>query len=163
MKKTLIIENATIFWLNFAGQERQFNPPGRRTFCVEIDEDLANQLQEDGWNVKVRPPREEGDEARYHLQVELKFTDNPIYDPDVEVIANGVMRKLTESDVHILDEAEIINVDLEINPHDWGTKRNGERAIKAYVKRLYVTIQPNLFDIKYGNYINPADDVPFDV
>ena len=59
-KKSMIIENANIFWLNFSGAERQYNPPGRRNFCVDLDEELAQQLMSEGWNVHVREPREEG-------------------------------------------------------------------------------------------------------
>lgn len=160
-KKTMIIENANIFWLNFSGAERQYNPAGRRNFCVDLDEELANQLIAEGWNVHVRPPREEGQDTKYHIQVELRFNhDMPVYDPEVYLIAGQNMKRLSEEEVHILDDAEILNVDLEINPHDWGSAKGGDPAIKAYVKKLYVTIQPNLFDLKYANLQNP-DDLTF--
>lgn len=159
-KNTMLIENANIFWLNFAGQERQYNPAGRRNFCVDIDEELAQQLISEGWNVKVREPRDEGEVTKYHIQVELRYNpSNPIYDPEVFLKVEGESgaRKLREDELYILDDAEITNVDLEINPHDWGSPKNGVPAIKAYVKRMGITIQPNLFDIKYAT--NP--EMPF--
>lgn len=161
-KKTMIIENANIFWLNFSGAERKYNPAGRRNFCVDIDEELARQLIAEGWNIKIREPIEEGQDTKYHFQCELRFNkENPAYDPEVYLIADQKMTRLYESDVHILDDAEILNVDLEINPHDWGTAKGEAPAIKAYVKKMYVTIQPNIFDIKYAGFQTP-DELPFD-
>lgn len=160
-KKTMIIENANIFWLNFSGAERQFNPAGRRNFCIDLDPELAQQLIEEGWNVKIREPKEEGQETKYHIQAEVRFNEDPRFDPEVYIITGDSMRRIGESEIHILDDAEILNVDLEINPHDWGTPKTGRPAIKAYIKKLYVTIQPNIFDVKYADYQNPVDGLPF--
>nr|DAN82868.1 MAG TPA: FMRP KH0 domain [Caudoviricetes sp.] len=45
----LTLENARIFFKDFSAEGRFAN--GKRTFCVEVPEDLVDQLQRDGWNL----------------------------------------------------------------------------------------------------------------
>ena len=55
------IENAKIRFRNFSGKEGRFNPAGRRNFCVFLDDDTANDLKDEGWNIKWLNPRAEDD------------------------------------------------------------------------------------------------------
>ena len=57
----LMIENAKIIFRNFAGKEGMYNAEGDRNFCVLLEDDLAEQLVKDGWNVKTLRAREEDD------------------------------------------------------------------------------------------------------
>ena len=68
----LVIDHADIFWTNFRGEEKVakstgkiVNMKGQRNFNVYIyDNDLAEELIDTGWNVRILPPRNEGDEGR---------------------------------------------------------------------------------------------------
>jgi hypothetical protein len=59
IKNNIVIEGARIGFRNFSGKEGQYNPPGRRNFCVFLDDDLAKTLEEDGWNVRWLQPKED--------------------------------------------------------------------------------------------------------
>jgi hypothetical protein len=145
MPNNIAIENARILFRNFGGRESRFNLAGRRNFCVVIpDDDMAERLSEDGWNVKRLRPKDEGDEATPYLQVAVAFNSYP---PKIVLISGGNKTYLDESTVDMLDWADIQNVDLVVRPYQWEV--NGTGGIKAYVKSMYVTIDQDVFAEKY--------------
>lgn len=144
MLNNISIEGAKIIFRNFSGEPGKFNAKGVRSFCVLLDTEFANQLMDDGWNVKYLTPREVGDEPQAYLQVSVKYDYKP---PRVVVITSRKKTLLDEDTVGTLDWAEIQNVDLIITPYEWEV--NGKHGIKAYLKSLYVTIVEDEFEDKY--------------
>ena len=149
MAKQLNIAGARIGFKNFTGLEGAYNKEGERSFAVFLDDELAERLLEDGWNVKFPKPREltsdEEDTRQPHLAVEVAFGKFP---PKIVTITNDIPKVLSEEEVSTLDWLEIENVDLVINPYHWSV--NGNSGVKAYLKAIYLTIESDMFSQKYG-------------
>lgn len=142
----LVLENAKIICPNFSGEAGKFNPAGNRNFCVIIeDEELAQQLKEDGWNVRYLPQRDD-DPPKAYIQVAVKFGDYP---PQIVLISKKGKTILTEDKVNILDWADKKSADMIIRPHVWSV--SGKSGVKGYLKNLYVTLQENEFEEKYAD------------
>ena len=165
INKNITIENARIGFRNFSGKEGRYNPAGRRNFCVFLESDIAPALQEDGWNIKYLQPREAGDEPQAYLQVAVSYANIP---PKIVLISGEGKTVLNETNINMLDWAEISNVDLIIRPYNYDV--NGKTGVKAYCKTMYVTIEEDEFEKKYYDVPDSAanslkdedlDDIPF--
>jgi hypothetical protein len=144
----LTIEDATIIYRNFSGKEGQYNAKGDMNFCVVLEPDIATRLRADGWNVKTREPREEGDEAFDYIKVTVSY--NPkARPPKVVLITHKGKTDLTEDMVSMLDWVEIDTVDLIISPYSWTIR--GESGISAYLRTMYMTIVESPLDLKYAD------------
>lgn len=154
----LKIEDARIIFRNFSGAETKYNRAGNRNFCVIIDSaDIAQQLINDGWNVKTLAPRDEDEEVRYYIPAAVSFKNIP---PKIYMILGNNKVMLDEESIDILDTSDIITVDVILRPYCWDLG-NGKSGVKAYVKTMYVTVEKDEFADKYAEDECPEEDIPF--
>ena len=137
----LQIDDARIIYRNFSGIGSKFNREGDRNFAIYIgDEDVANELRDRGWNVKIKPPREDGDDPFMFLPVKIKFNDRG---PSVYLVTGNKKTPLNENTASCLDDIDILSVDLDIRPYDWDV--NGKTGRTAYLQSIWVTQEVDRF------------------
>lgn len=138
----LQINDARIIFRNFAGEGSKFNRQGDRNFAVIIeDQETADELVERGWNVKIKPPRDEDDSPFMFLPVKVKFNDRG---PAVYLKSgNATPVKLDEETIDCLDEIDILNVEVDIRPYNWEV--NGKTGRTAYLQSIFVTQEVDRF------------------
>lgn len=147
----LQFDDAHIIYRNFSGAPSKFNREGDRNFAIIIpDQELADALIEEGWNIKIKPPREDGDSPFMYLPVKIKFTDRG---PKVYLLSGKARNVLTEETVGMLDDIDILSVDIDIRPYDWEV--NGKAGRTAYLQAMHVTQRVDRFAERY------ADENPF--
>lgn len=148
----LQIDDARICFRNFRGEGSMYNAEGARSFSLVIPTaEMAEALQNNkneygvGWNVKIRPPREAGEEPFMHLPVKVKYTDRSA--PRVYLISGGNKTELNEDTIGMLDDIDIRSVDLDIRPYD-GEGRFGPHRT-AYLSAIYVVQEVDRFASRF--------------
>lgn len=142
----LLIEDARIIFRNFTGKEGPYNREGDRNFCVLLEPELAEELAQDGWNVRTLKAREEDDDPQPYIQVSVGYKVRP---PIISMITSRGRTALSEDELELLDWVDIRQVDLIINPYEWNV--NGKGGIKAYLKSFFVTIEEDALVLKYAD------------
>ena len=152
-KGILQIDDARIIYRNFSGAPSKFNREGDRNFAVVIDdEDICDALVNDGWNVKIKPPREEGDDPFMFLPIKIKFNDRG---PRVYLKTGRNVNKLDEETVSILDNVDILSVDLDVRPYDWEV--NGKEGRTAYLQSMQVEQEIDRFAERFAEEEYPEE------
>lgn len=146
-RAVLQIDDCRIIHRNFEGRKSMYNKEGDRNFSVVInDQEIADQLMDAGYNVRIKPPREEGDSPFMYLPVKVKFNDNG---PLVYLVTNDKMTQLNADTVSCLDKISIRSVDLDINPYDWTVTGNSGRS--AYLGSMRVVQSIDRFMQEYND------------
>ena len=141
----ITLRDVHILFPNFSGAPTKFNKKGgKRTFCIRLNDQLADKLRKDGYNVKPLKTRE-GEDPAYYLTIAVEFSNIP---PRIIQISSRGRVELTEDLVELLDSAEIESVDITINPYSW--ELDGRSGVKAYLRSMYVTLYEDELDIAYN-------------
>ena len=147
------IDDARIVYRNFSGAPSKFNREGDRNFAVVIPhQEIADRLLEDGWNVKIKPPRDEDDAPFMFLPVQIKFNDRG---PIVYLKTGDRLNKLDEESVDCLDHVDISSVDMDLRPFDWEV--NGKTGRSAYLQSICVHQEIDRFMDRYASEEYPGE------
>jgi hypothetical protein len=156
------LENVRMIWRNFAGEEKPMNNKGKRNFAIPLDEELALQLRDIGWNIgdnskKVADGRAE--ELLYHLSVTVKMDGKR--PPKIWMITRSKNRRtpLDEDTVMLLDVAEFELVDVILRPFNWDVQ--GKQGVAAYLKTLFAVLREDELELKYQDV--PVEGAPLEL
>ena len=137
----LQINDARIIYRNLRGEGSKVNREGDRNFAVVIpNQELADELLDRGWNVKIKEPRDEGEVPFRYLPVKVKCNAH---------------RELSEDMVSIVDEIDIRSVNLDVRPYDWEV--NGKTGRTAYLQSMEVIQEIDRFAARYAEEESPEE------
>ena len=145
----ILIENARLLFRNFSGLVTPYNAAGDRNFSVVLDPATAEELAEDGWNVKWPKPLADGTVLDPTLAVAVSYKFRA---PRVIMVSGstGHQVELDEETIALLDDVDIVSADMYLRASHW-TLANGASGTKAYLKKIYVTIEEDELDRKYAS------------
>ena len=145
-KDILEIEDARIIYRNFEGVASKFNREGDRNFAVIVPNDeIKDILVEAGWNVKIKPPRDEDDTPFMFIPVKVKFNNRG---PAAYLRSGETVTRLNEETIGILDEIDIQSVSMDLRPYDWDV--NGKTGRTAYLQAIDVIKNIDRFGDMYA-------------
>ena len=157
-KNMLRIDGAKILggtFRNFSGRPDKYNPNGKRSFAIRIEDEeikdaLLNDVNEFGvpWNVKIKPPREDGDDALMFLKVGVKFNDRG---PAIYLQSGNAMNRLDEEDIDQLDNIDIEYADLDIRPYDGESVTGPFRAAYLQSMCIHQAMPRDRFAARFAN------------
>lgn len=154
------IDGARIIYRNFSGRGTQYNREGDRNFCVVIeDQETADKLIDEGFNVKIKQPREEGENPFMYMKVNVKYhpktSDLARLNPTAVLISGRNRNTLDEESICCLDSIDIANVDMDLSGSNWKIQDRSGRS--AYLSKIYVTQEIDRFASRYAEDEYPEE------
>lgn len=144
--ENVTIRGAKLLFRNFSGNPDKFQPAGgRRNFCVRLSPEQAEQLSRAGWNVKTRDPREEGDDPLHYIKVNIQYNTKG-RPPRIVQVTQTRKTALRESNIELLDWADITSADLTFRAYEYEPGSNS-----AYLVTLFVNIVEDELEAAYAD------------
>lgn len=134
-----------MMWPNFEGRQTKFTN-GKRFFTIRLPEEVAKDLEDDGWKIKWKPIEKDSEELEPRLQINVNFNYKPL---QIFMLANNTKTKLDEESVREIDYAEIIEFEGIVKAF---RKPDLFDGVSASLDTLWVTIRQSDLYEKYGQY-----------
>lgn len=160
----VIVENGKfIFDTNFAGDPKKdrFGSDERKANLVIPDIDLARELIDDGFNIRLTKPRvgeEEGFVPRYFVKVKLNYKST--WPPKVYLVTDEDKSVLLdEESVACLDDIWVDRVNAVLNRYE------GPNGKSLYVKSMevYQKVDDDPISAKYRRRNrDEGEEIPFE-
>lgn len=153
------VPGSDIWWRNMQGSPTDFSPAGSRSFAIALDNEMAEELSNEGWTCIAFKPRDKNDpESPILPRFKIKMNFNGPTPPKIYV-ASSDGRRRTEVDESWLDDQNIDRrgiewIDIAVNPYNWMV--NGNEGCSAYLSEITIKLQEGAFDQKYTD-----DELPF--
>ena len=144
----ITIQDARVVFKNFRGLEDKYNRKGARNFSVVLDDEQADRLKRQGFNVRSRDGREEGDPQFHTLKINVQFATRG-RPPRVVMVSSRNKTPIDEGLIDILDDAEITTVDVRFRPYEYE-----DGKFSAYLVTLFANIIEDELETRY-------EDIPY--
>lgn len=163
----LVLEDVDVIFKHLSGEADSFHKEGDRDFSVVLrDAGEAERLARMGWPVKVREPKEEGDDPLRTLKV--KVNCRGAYPPNVVLVTKRGGRmvsrvRLDEESIGQLDALRFDSVDVILSPYNW-TMPTGQSGVSAYLKSGYFVVEQDVLAAKYSieeEQMMAEEEIPF--
>lgn len=148
------LDGVKIIFRNLTGAERKFNAAGKRNFSIVLSPEQATAMKADGWNVKIREPKDEEGDTLLHIKANVNYKGRP---PAIWLVTSRGRSLLDETTVGMLDYAEITNVDVILHPYFFD---EDTVVPAAYVKTMFVTISEDELELKYAELEDKGGNAP---
>lgn len=136
------IEDARWIWTNFSGAAKEFNAEGRRNFNLVLDEPIAQQLSEDGFNVKWHEPKSADYDGIWTLKVNVNM-DSP-YPPTIQMKNDHGIRTIDKENIAILDGSLMLeSIFVKFSPFRF------RENVSAYLQTLLVTVHESEYESRF--------------
>ena len=144
---------------NFSGEKSgRYDTPGKRYFHFIIEDDeIAEQLNNEGWGVHVLNPRDPQERPTHFLKVQIRL-GSPYFRCDCYSVSRDVKTLLTDETLRTLDGADIDFADLDIRPYEYE-----DGHISAQLEEGFFNVRASHFADRYSDdrFQRPSDDIPF--
>lgn len=160
MKRVFEVPGKDIQWRNMQGSATDVAPAGRREFAIRIDDELAHELEAEGWTcVKWKPLDKNDPNSPMIPRFKVRMNFQSFNPPKVYIVgSNGKTRTLVDEsylDDQNIDRRELDWCDVSVNSYH--STVNGRNYCTAYLSELYIKFADGAFDYKYVD----AENVPF--
>jgi hypothetical protein len=152
------VPGSDLWYRNMQGTPTQYTPAGTRSFAIAISDELAEELENEGWTCISHKPRSSSDpDSPIIARFKIKMNFNSANPPRIYIASSDGTRR-TQVDEQYLDDQNIDRrgiewCDIAVNPYNRNV--NGKDWCSAYLSELTIKLQEGAFDYKY------AEDVPF--
>lgn len=152
------VPGGDLWYRNMQGTPDDFTPAGNRSFSVAISDELAEELESEGWTCITHKPRSSKDpDSPIIARFRIKMNFDSQYPPKVYVASRDGKRR-TQVDETWLDDQNIDRrgiewCDIEVNPYNRTV--NNKDWCSAYLSEITIKLKEGAFDYKY------EEDVPF--
>jgi len=133
------------YFKNFSGVVKgRYDKQGERYFVLDLDEDLAGQLQSQGWPVKIKPSK---DGTKIYRNMKVKVGQ---YDPPIFQKSDTAMVPLKGDMLNNLDNINIDHVDciLQLTHND----RYDYEGNTCYLDSMMVYQVTNKYEAAYERW-----------
>lgn len=152
------VPGSDLWWRNMQGAATDFTPAGNRSFAIAIDDELADELEAEGWTCITRKPRDKNDpDSPLLARFKIKMNFGGPTPPRIYIASSDGTRRTMVDESYLddqnIDKRGIEWCDIAVNPYNRTV--NGKDWCSGYLSEITIKLKEGAFDYKY------AEDVPF--